>query len=134
MLLAAEAVMAVILRAGVQNAYFRFYYDSSDPIRRRTVVRTSFWFTMTTATIGLLLGLVFAPQIAVVLGLHHSQINLVRATTVLLWGDMNYQQQTALFRAEERSTTYAIASISNIAITIGATCCSSSACTRERPA
>jgi O-antigen/teichoic acid export membrane protein len=121
MLLAAEAVMTVILRAGVQNAYFRFYYESSDPIRRRTVVRTSFWFTMTTATIGLLLGLVFAPQIAVVLNLHQGQINLVRATAVLLWADMNYQQQTALFRAEERSTSYAIASITNIAITIGAT-------------
>ena len=120
-LLAAEAVMAVILRAGVQNAYFRFYYDSTDPIRRRTVVRTSFWFTMTTSTIGLLLGVVFAPQIAPLLALHAGQADLVRATSVLLWADMNYQQQTALFRAEERSTSYAIASVSNVAITIGAT-------------
>jgi O-antigen/teichoic acid export membrane protein len=76
---------------------------------------------MATATLGLLLGLFFAPQIASLLGFHRGQINLVRATAVLLWADMNYQQQTALFRAEERSTSYAIASICNIAITIGAT-------------
>ena len=50
LLLAAEAVTVIFLRAGIQNAFFRFYYDSADPVRRRTVVRTSFWFTMTSAS------------------------------------------------------------------------------------
>src|SRR5450759_1496466 len=50
LLLAAEAVMVILLRAGIQNAFFRFYYLTSDPIKRRTVVRTSFWFTMIAAT------------------------------------------------------------------------------------
>jgi O-antigen/teichoic acid export membrane protein len=120
-LLAAEAVMVILLRAGIQNAFFRFYYLTSDPIKRRTVIRTSFWYTMAAATLGLALGLVFAPEIATAFNLEPGQINLVRATAVFLWADMNYQQQTAFFRAEQRSTSYAMASVSNVAITICAT-------------
>jgi O-antigen/teichoic acid export membrane protein len=121
LLLAAEAVMVILLRAGIQSAFFRFYYLSSDPIKRRTVVRTSFWFTITSATVGLLLGLALAPEIASALGLDSGQTNLVRATAVLLWADLNYQQMTAVFRAELRSVSYSIATLSNIAITVGAT-------------
>jgi len=123
LLLASEAVMVILLRAGIQNAFFRFYYLTSDPIKRRTVVRTSFWYTMAAATVGLVLGLVFAPEIASWFKPKHGTIdpNLVRATAVFLWADMNYQQQTALFRAEQRSVSYAIASVSNVIITICAT-------------
>ncbi|HEY5478671.1 MAG TPA: oligosaccharide flippase family protein [Gaiellaceae bacterium] len=121
LLLATEAVMVILLRAGIQNAFFRFYYLTSDPIERRTVVRTSFWYTMIAATIGLVLGLVFAPEIAAVFKLKPGQTNLVRAASVFLWCDMNYQQQTAVFRAEQRARSYAIASVSNVLITICAT-------------
>jgi O-antigen/teichoic acid export membrane protein len=121
LLLATEAVMVILLRAGVQNAFFRFYYLTTDPIKRRTVVRTSFWYTMTAATVGLVLGLVFAPEIAAAFHLKAGQTNLVRAAAVFLWADMNYQQQTALFRVEQRATSYAIASVSNVAITICST-------------
>jgi len=119
-LLSGEALMVIALRAGVQNAFFRFYYLTSDPIKRRTVVRTAFWYTMTAATVGLALGLVFAPEIASALGLS-GHTNLVRVTAVFLWGDMNYEQQASIFRAEQRSTSYAIASVSNVLITICAT-------------
>jgi O-antigen/teichoic acid export membrane protein len=121
LLLAAEAAMVILLRAGIQNAYFRFYYLTDDPIKRRTVVRTSFWYTMVAATVGMVLGLTFAPQIASALGIGHSQIYLVRAASIFLWCDMNYQQQTALFRVEQRAVSYAIASVSNVFITISAT-------------
>ena len=121
LLLAAEAVMVILLRAGIQSAFFRFYYLSPDPIERRTVVRTSFWFTITSATAGLLLGLAFAPEIASALNFGSGQTNLVRATAVLLWADLNYQQMTAVFRAELRSISYTVATLSNIAITVGAT-------------
>jgi O-antigen/teichoic acid export membrane protein len=121
LLLAAEAVLVILLRAGIQNAFFRFYYLTSDPLERRTVVRTSFWFTMISATVGLVLGLVFAPEIATAFTLKAGQINLVRATAVFLWADMNYQQQTAFFRAEQRSISYALASVSNVTITICST-------------
>jgi O-antigen/teichoic acid export membrane protein len=42
----------------------------------------------------------------------------VRAAAVGLWAQTNYQQLTALFRVEERSTQYAIASVANVLITV----------------
>ena len=59
----------------------------------------------------------FASPISHWLGLGHDP-TLVRAGAVGLWAQTNYQQLTALFRVEERSTQYAIASVANVLITV----------------
>jgi O-antigen/teichoic acid export membrane protein len=114
---AATAVLAILLQMGISSAFFRFYFDAKNDPERLTVVRTSFWFTMAMATIGLVLGVVFAAPLAHVLGLG-SDAGLVRAGAVGLWAQTNYQQLTALFRVEERSTQYAVASVANVLITV----------------
>src|SRR4051794_39746896 len=78
---AATAVLAIALQLGISNAFFRFYYDAKEQRDKLTVVRTSFWFTMGAATFGLAFGLLFAPEIASVLGLGHAAM-LVRAGAV----------------------------------------------------
>jgi O-antigen/teichoic acid export membrane protein len=120
-LTALTAVLVTLLRMGISSAFFRFYFDSTELGARLRVVRTSFWFTMASATTGLAAGLVAAPQIADLLALGPHQANLVRAAFVGLWAQMNYEQLTSLFRVEERSVAFVIASLANIAITIGAT-------------
>jgi O-antigen/teichoic acid export membrane protein len=119
-LIAASAVLVIVLRMGISSAFFRFYFDSPDEERRTLVVRTSFWFTMVMATAGLVLGLVFAPQIAELLQLG-PHANLVRAASVGLWAQMNYEQLTSLFRVEERSVAFVTATLANLLITVGAT-------------
>jgi O-antigen/teichoic acid export membrane protein len=114
---AATAVLAIVLQLGISSAFFRFYFDAKEASDRLTVVRTSFWFTMTTATVGLVLGVVFAGPIAHWLGLGHDPW-LVRAGAVGLWAQTNYQQLTNLFRAEERSSAFAIASVANVIVTV----------------
>ena len=114
---AATAVLAIALQLGIASAFFRFYFDAKEPAAKLTVIRTSFWFTMGTATLGLVVGLVLAPQISHLIGLGDNSW-LVRAGAVGLWAQTNYQQLTALFRVEERSTAYAIASIANVLITV----------------
>jgi O-antigen/teichoic acid export membrane protein len=116
---AATAVLAIVLQMGISSAFFRFYFDAKDAPSKLVVVRTSFWFTMAMATLGLVLGLAFAPEIAHWLGLgpHPS---LVRAGAVGLWAQTNYNQLTSLFRVEERSTQYATASVANVLITVAA--------------
>src|SRR6266496_1942626 len=52
-LIALSVVLVIVLRAGISMAFFRFYFDADDDAARVTVVRTSFWFTMTVATAGL---------------------------------------------------------------------------------
>jgi len=120
-LIALTAVLVTILRGGISSAFFRFTFDSTDPARRRTVLRTSFWFTMATATLGLAAGLLLAAPIADLLGLEERGPTLVRAAFVGLWAQMNYEQLTAVFRVEQRPFAFVAASLANIAITVVAT-------------
>src|SRR3954454_4974546 len=78
---AATAVLAIALQLGISSAFFRFYFDAKETTAKLTVVRTSFWFTMGAATVGLVLGFAFAGPIAHVLGLGHATW-LVRAGAV----------------------------------------------------
>ena len=113
LVVALSAVLVTILRLGISSAFFRFYFDSKDAAHRLLVVRTSFWFTMASATAGLAAGVLLAEPIADLLGLDDP--NLVRAGFVGIWAQMNYEQLTSLFRAEERSTAFVLASLANIA-------------------
>src|SRR6478736_5665162 len=114
---AATAVLSIALQMGIGSAFFRFYFDAKQHAEKLTVIRTSFWFTMLMSTIGLVVGLVFAHEFAHLLGLGDDAA-LVRAGAVGLWAQTNYQQLTALFRVEERSVQYAIASVANVLITV----------------
>jgi O-antigen/teichoic acid export membrane protein len=120
-LVALTAILVTLLRAGIGNAFFRFYFDSPEPAERLRVLRTSFWFTMTTATLGLVAGWIFSPWIAELLNLGANQDGLVRAAFVGLWAQLNYEQLTALFRVEERSVAFVAASLANVLLTIATT-------------
>jgi O-antigen/teichoic acid export membrane protein len=119
-LIALNAVLVTILRGGVSSAFFRFWFDSAEPARRRTVLRTSFWFTMAMATLGLVAGWALATPIADALSLEGEEW-LVRAQFVALWAQMNYEQLTAVFRVEQRASRFLAASLANVTITIAAT-------------
>ena len=119
-IVALTAVLTVVLRMGISSAFFRFYFDSRDPERRTRVVRTSFWFTMGMATLGLVLGFALATPLAHLLRFGDDPW-LVRAGFVGLWAQMNYQQLTALFRVEERPMAFVSATVANVIITVGAT-------------
>jgi len=120
-LLALSIVLVIVLRAGISMAFFRFYFDAEDDAGRTRVVRTSFWFTMATATLGLVVGVLAAPQISEALFSTHSRTTLVRVSFVFLWGQMNYEQLTSLFRVEERSVAYVAATLVNVVLTVVAT-------------
>jgi O-antigen/teichoic acid export membrane protein len=120
-LIALTTVAGIALRMGIHAAFFRFYFDSSEPEHRRLVLRTCFWFTMATATAGMLGGILLSGAIADVLFGSADDAELVAASFVGLWAGMNYEQLTSLFRVEERSVAFVSASLANILLTIGAT-------------
>ena len=120
-LLALTTVMGLVLRAGITSAFFRFYFDESTDEGRRRVLRTSFWFTMGGATIGLALLLALAEPVSSLLFGSSDDADLVRAAGVALWATVNYEQLTALFRVEERSVAFVCASLANVLLTIGLT-------------
>jgi O-antigen/teichoic acid export membrane protein len=117
--IALSTVLVIVLRLGISSAFFRFYFDAKDESQRTLLVRTSFWFTMTMATAGLIAGFAVASPLAHALKLGDDPW-LVRAAFVGLWAQMNYEQLTALFRVEERSTAFVSASLANVLITVGA--------------
>src|SRR5687768_487779 len=77
LLVGLSAVLVTILRAGISSAFFRFYFDAEDDAGRLLVLRTSFWFTMASATAGLVAGVLLAEPVAALLTLDDA--NLVRA-------------------------------------------------------
>src|SRR5262249_56976155 len=114
------AVLTILLRLGITSAFFRFYFDTDDEGYRLRVVRTSFWFTMGMATLGLVVGIALAEPVSKLLHVD-GDVALVSAGFVWLWTQMNYAQITALFRVEQRPVAFAIATVANVLITIGAT-------------
>jgi O-antigen/teichoic acid export membrane protein len=120
-LLALAAVLVTVLRLGISSAFFRFYFDAKDDAGRTLVVRTSFWFTMVSATAGLAAGVLLAAPISHLLFGTNDRASLVRAAFVGLWAQMNYEQLTSLFRVEERSVSFVLATLANLLVTVAAT-------------
>jgi O-antigen/teichoic acid export membrane protein len=120
-IVALTTILFTLLRAAIQNSFFRFYFESEEPAYRRRIVRTSFWATMVAATVALAVGISLAEPISRALFATPDNANLVRAAFVGLWASMNYDQLTALFRVEERSVSFTIASLANVLLTIGMT-------------
>lgn len=126
LLTAVMAVAVVVIRGGANFGFIRFYFLEKDPEYRRRLIRTVFWAQMGYSTLVLVLSIVLAPQLASWLGvanhpgahLQGSGTNLVIATAVLLWVNVNYAQMTNLFRAEQRAVAFSLATLANIAITV----------------
>src|SRR5262245_32675107 len=55
LVVALSAVAVTVLRMGISSAFFRFYFDADGEDGRRLVVRTTFWFTLGMALLGLAL-------------------------------------------------------------------------------
>jgi O-antigen/teichoic acid export membrane protein len=127
LLMTLMAVAVVVLRGGANFGFVRFYFLEKDPEYRRRLIRTVFWAQMTYSTTALVLCVVFARQLAALMGidsnrggahLHGSGASLVMATAVLLWANVNYQQMTNLFRVEQRSVAFSLATVANIGVTV----------------
>ena len=120
-LVALSAVLTALVAQAMKSAFFRFYFDSVDLDRRLLVVRTAFWYVMVASTAVLIAGVALAQPISWLLFHTRSHDRLVIAAFVGLWAAMNYEQMTSLFRVEQRSGAYVVATLANVAITIAAT-------------
>src|SRR4051794_7363696 len=115
------ALLVPLLRAGVATAFFRFYYDRDLAADRGMVVRTSFWFTVLGAVVGLVAGMLAAPALASAMLGGTGYANVVRVGFAVLAVNLLYEQLTALYRVEERSVAFTVASLINLAVTVVAT-------------
>jgi O-antigen/teichoic acid export membrane protein len=120
LLLTSVFLVSMVLRAGVDEAFVRFYFHDEDPARRERLARTATAYVLlaSTAVAGAAAALA-GPLSELVLG-HRD------ATTMLiaiggLWVFSNIELANAQLRVDERAGTYLRASFANVALTIALT-------------
>jgi O-antigen/teichoic acid export membrane protein len=111
--------VSIVVRFGMIEAFLRFYFTDEDPERRDALVRraTGFLLVATTIAAAVLAGFA-SPLSRVVLG--HRDTTTFLVAVLGLWSFTNLELAYGLLRVDERLRTYAIASLTNVALTIGA--------------
>jgi O-antigen/teichoic acid export membrane protein len=119
-LLTAVILCSVLARAGVGEAFIRFYFDDEDTARRERIARTATATVAWTTTLASLLTVAFAgPLSRLLLG---SEDPLLLDCAVLgLWAFTNLEMVYAQLRVDERKRAYVYASGANVAMTVAFT-------------
>jgi O-antigen/teichoic acid export membrane protein len=119
-LLTAIIFTSILLRFGIGEAFVRFWFDDEDHERRLDLARTATAWTLYASTAIALLGLAFAGPLARLI-LDKDDATLMALGLFGLWAFTNLEIANALLRVEERLKVYAIASMSNILLTVALT-------------
>ena len=109
--------ISILIRFGMIEAFLRFYFTDSDPDRRDALARRAIGFLLiasTAAAVGLLGAA--GPVSRVVLG--YRDATTLRIAVLGLWSFTNLELAYGLLRVDERLRTYAIASVSNVLLTV----------------
>ena len=108
---------SILLRAGVGEAFIRFYFDDTDPARRDRIARTATATVAWTTTVAALAAAAFAgPLSRLILNFHDPE--LIYCAALGLWAFTNLEMAYAQLRVDERSRTYVIASGANVSMTV----------------
>jgi O-antigen/teichoic acid export membrane protein len=110
-------LISILVRFGMIESFLRFYFSDEDQGRRDALARRAVGFLLVSTTIASVILAVFAaPLSKVVLGYRDPAI--FRIAVLGLWSFTNLELAYALLRVDERLRTYAIASLTNVALTI----------------
>lgn len=111
-------VLSILFRLGAIEAVLRFYF-LKDEYDSAQVVRTGFWGLLLTTTVGTAICFALAPQLAdwLLRGVPGS-LALVRIAIAWFWFATFYELLLALFRVDEKSGSYAAATVLNVLITV----------------
>ena len=116
-LLTAVILSSILLRAGVGEAFIRFYFLDDDPARRDRITRSATAVVAWTTTVASLLAVVFAGAISRLL-LGHDDPLLIDCAILGLWAFTNLEMVYAQLRVDERTRTYVYASGANVLMTV----------------
>ncbi len=119
-LLTAVILVSILLRAGVGEAFIRFYFDDEDTARRERIARTATATVAWTTTLGSLLAVAFAgPLSKLVVGFRDPL--LLDCAVLGLWAFTNLEMAYGQLRVDERKRAYVYASGANVAMTVAFT-------------
>jgi len=110
-------LISIVVRFGIIEAFLRFYFIDSDPVRRDALVRRAVGFLAAVTTlVAAALAAAAAPLSELVLS--HRDRTTFLVAVLGLWSFTNLELAYGLLRVDERLRTYAAASLSNVALTI----------------
>jgi O-antigen/teichoic acid export membrane protein len=111
--------VSIVVRFGMIEAFLRYYFIDEDPVRRDTLVRRTAAFLLIATTItSLALAAAAVPLSRLVLG--YRDPTTFRIAVLGLWSFTNLELAYGLLRVDERLRAYALASLSNVLLTIAA--------------
>jgi O-antigen/teichoic acid export membrane protein len=113
-------LVSIVARLGVGEAVVRFHFLDADAGRRRALARTATGVLLAVTTVLAGAVAIFAGPLSEWL-LGSSQPAVMRATALGLWAFTNLELAYALLRVEERARAYALASLTNVTLTVGLT-------------
>lgn len=112
-------LVSIVVRFGIIESFLRFYFVDDDPRRRDALVRRSVGFLLVATTIVAgALALLAGPVSEIVLG--YRDATTLRVAALGLWTFTNLELAYGLLRVDERLALYAVASLSNVLMTIAA--------------
>jgi O-antigen/teichoic acid export membrane protein len=119
-LLTAVILASIFLRAGVGEAFVRFYFDDADAARRERIARSASAFVAWSTTAAALLALLFSgPLSRALLGFRDPE--LFDCAVLGLWAFTNLELAYAQLRVDERTQAYVIASGANVLLSVAFT-------------
>jgi O-antigen/teichoic acid export membrane protein len=112
-------LVSILVRFGIIESFLRFYFTDDDQDRRDALARRSILFLLLATTIVSIVLAVFAEPISrVVLG--YRDPTTLRIAILGLWTFTNLELAYGVLRVEERLRLYAVASVSNVLMTVAA--------------
>jgi O-antigen/teichoic acid export membrane protein len=120
LLLTLVILLSIIVRAGVGEALVRFHFHEGGLDHRLRVARTTTAFVLATSTlVAGAIAIAAEPLSEALLGFHDATV--LRIAALGLWSFTNLEVAYALLRVEERWKPYLVASLTNVALTVGLT-------------
>lgn len=110
-------LISILVRFGMIESFLRYYFTDEDEERRDALARRAVLFLLIATTIvALILALFAGPVSRVVLG--YEDVTTLRIATLGLWTFTNLELAYGLLRVDERLRLYAVASVSNVLLTV----------------
>jgi O-antigen/teichoic acid export membrane protein len=109
--------VSIVTRFGMIEAFLRFHFSDADPERRDALARRAVAFLLVATTAAAIaLALAAVPLSKLVLS--HRDPTTFRVAVLGLWSFTNLELAYGLLRVDERLRTYAVASLSNVGMTV----------------
>jgi O-antigen/teichoic acid export membrane protein len=119
-LFTAVILVSIFLRAGLGEAFVRFYFDDADPARRARIAGGAIAAVALSTTAAAALAALFAAPLSHLL-LGFRDPALIYCAVLGLWAFTNLEMAYAQLRVEERARAYLVASGTNVALTVALT-------------